>query len=116
MEQRKQEECKVVYTEMNWALREMQKGIPELEVYERFADRIGQVHYKKMISAIISYKRRGGTSLIEVMHQEMLDAWEERKRKSRQQGEIISTKLLLPMMGMLAVVFVMILTPAFLSF
>lgn len=114
MEQRKTGEQRAVYKEMNWALREMQKGIPELEVYERFGERIGQIHYKKMISSIISYKRRGGTNLMEVMHQEMLEAWEERKRKARQQGEIISTKLLLPMMGMLTVVFIMILVPAFL--
>lgn len=116
MEQRKTGEKNAVYAEMNWALREMQKGVPELEVYERFGEKVGQIHYKKMMSAIISYKKRGGTNLMEVMQQEMLDAWEERKRKTRQQGEIIGTKLLLPMMGMLGVVFIMILVPAFLAF
>lgn len=116
MEQRKAGEKKAVYREMNWALCEMQKGMPELEVYERFGDRVGEVHYKKLMSAMLSYKKRGGTNLLDILHQEMLDAWEERKRKTRQQGELISTKLLLPMMGMLAIVFVMILVPAFLSF
>lgn len=116
MEQRKSGEKKVVYEEMNWALREMQKGISELEVYERFGERIGEVHYKKLMSSVISYKKRGGSNLLDILHQEMLDAWEERKRKTRQQGEMISTKLIIPMMGMLAIVFVMILVPAFLSF
>ena len=53
---------------------------------------------------------------MELMNEEMLLAWEEKKRKARQQGEKIGTKLLLPMMGMLTIVFIMILVPAFLSF
>lgn len=116
MEQRKSGEKKAVYEEMNWALREMQKGVPELEVYEKFGQRIGQVHYKKLMAAFVSYKKRGGGNLLDLMNQEMLETWDARKRKTRQQGEVISTKLLLPMMGMLSIVFVMILVPAFLSF
>ena len=54
--------------------------------------------------------------MLEAMNQEMMLAWEERKRKTRQQGEKIGTKLLIPMMGMLGVVFFMVLVPAFLSF
>lgn len=116
MEQRKSGEKKAVYEEMNWALREMQKGVPELEVYEKFGQRIGQVHYKKLMAAFVSYKKRGGGNLLDLMNQEMFETWDARKRKTRQQGEVISTKLLLPMMGMLSIVFVMILVPAFLSF
>ena len=54
--------------------------------------------------------------MTDTMNREMLNAWEEQKRKTRRQGELIGTKLLLPMMGMLMVVFLMILVPAFLSF
>lgn len=110
------EQKKPVYEEMSRALREMQKGISELEVYESFGTRVGQVHYKKLMALFVSEKRRGSINLPEAMNQEMLQAWEEQKRKTRQQGEKIGTKLLIPMMGMLAVVFIMILVPAFLSF
>lgn len=113
---KKQEKKKVIYEEMNWALKEMQKGVSELEVYEKFGERVGQIHYKKMMALFISDKRRGSINLLEAMEQEMFQAWEEQKRKTRQQGEKIGTKLLVPMMGMLAVVFIMILVPAFLSF
>lgn len=112
----KQGQKKAVYEEMSWALKEMQKGIPELEVYEKFGERAGQVHYKKLTALFVSDKRRGSINLLEAMEQEMFQAWEEQKRKTRQQGEKIGTKLLVPMMGMLAVVFIMILVPAFLSF
>lgn len=112
----KSENDRPIYAEMNWAMREMQKGVPELEVYEKFGVRVGQIHYKKLMALFISDKKRGSVNLLEAMNQEMLQAWEEQKRKTKQQGEKIGTKLLMPMMGMLAVVFIMILVPAFLSF
>lgn len=102
--------------ELNWGYREMQKGVSEVVVYERFGVKVGQVHYKKLMSMFISDQKRGSIKLLASMNQEMLQAWEEQKRKTKQQGEKIGTKLLLPMMGMLAVVFVIILVPAFLSF
>ena len=101
---------------MNWALREFQKGISELEIYEHFGRNVGLVHYKKLMAMFSSHKKRGGSELMQMMNQEMLLAWEEKKRKVRQQGEKIGTKLLLPMLGMLAIVFVMILVPAFSAF
>ena len=107
---------KVIYEEMTGALRELEKGTPELEVYESFGHHIKEVHYKKLMTLFISYKKRGGVQLTDTMNREMLNAWEEQKRKTRRQGELIGTKLLLPMMGMLMVVFLMILVPAFLSF
>ena len=105
-----------IYQEMNWGLLQMQKGVSELEVYERFGTRIREVHYKKLMALFLSDKRRGSVPLLDTMKQEMMIAWEERKRKIRQQGEKIGTKLLIPMMGMLGVVFVIVLVPAFLSF
>lgn len=107
---------RAVYQEMNWAFQQMQKGVSETEVYEKFGMRVQEVHYKKLMALFISDKRRGSIPLLDAMNQEMLLAWEEQKRKTRQQGEKIGTKLLLPMMGMLGVVFLMILVPAFLSF
>ena len=102
--------------EMSQSYREMQKGVSELEIYEQFGTRVGQIHYKKLMALFISNKKRGSVNLLESMNQEMLQAWEEQKRSAKQQGEKIGTKLLLPMMGMLTVVFIMILVPAFLSF
>lgn len=109
-------EPRTVYAEMERALKELQKGVPELLVYEQFGVRTGQIHYKKLMAMFISEQRHGSIRLLDVMEQEMLEAWEEQKRRTRRQGEKISTKLLLPMMGMLGVVFIMILVPAFLSF
>ena len=109
-------ENRPIMLEMRHSYREMQKGVPELEIYEQFGTRVGQIHYKKLMALFISDKKRGSVNLLEAMNQEMLQAWEEQKRSAKQQGEKIGTKLLMPMLGMLTVVFIMILVPAFLSF
>ena len=51
-----------------------------------------------------------------VQQEEALEAWDERKRKARVLGEAAATKLLVPMVMMLAVVMAIIMIPAFLSF
>lgn len=112
----KSEANRPILQEMNRSYLEMQKGISELEVYEKFGIRVGHIYYKKLMALFISDKKRGSINLLDAMNQEMLQAWEEQRRRAKQQGEKIGTKLLAPMMGMLAVVFIMILVPAFLSF
>ena len=116
LNRKKPEEKSILDLEMSKSLRDLQKGISELEVYEAFGKRIGEVHYKKLMALFITDRKRGTVPLLETMNQEMLLACEEQKRRTRQQGEKIGTKLLIPMMGMLLVVFLMVLVPAFLSF
>ena len=50
-----------------------------------------------------------------ILKQESDDAFEERKCLAKKLGEEAGTKLLFPMVLMLAVVLVMIIVPAFLS-
>jgi hypothetical protein len=45
-----------------------------------------------------------------------MEAFEERKEAAKRLGEEAATKLLIPMMIMLIIVFLMILVPAFWSF
>ena len=106
----------VLFQELNWGLLQMQKGVSEMDVYEAVGIRFGDVHYKKLMAMFISERKRGSVNLLAAMNQEMLSAWEEQKRKSRQHGEKIGAKLLLPMMGMLGIVFVIVMMPALLSF
>lgn len=116
MEKKKSQREKKLFHELRRSMYEMQQGVPELEVYERFGDRVGLVRYKKLMALFVSDRKRGSIPLKEEMEREMLEAWEEKKRSARQQGEKTGTKLMIPMMGMLSVVFMIILIPAFLSF
>lgn len=105
----------VLYGKLLKSLRELQKGVPETQVYENFGSETGLIHYKKLMALFISDKKRGSVPLQESLEKEMLQAWEEKKRQTRQRGEKAEAKLLFPMIGMLSVVFMMILIPAFMS-
>ena len=59
---------------------------------------------------------KGSHRMADLLEKEALEAWDERKRKARVLGETAATKLLVPMVMMLAVVMAIIMIPAFLSF
>lgn len=107
---------KPVYEELEKSLLQFQQGVPDLRIMEEFAERIGEIHYKKFISLLIINQKRGNSNLVQALELEMSEAWNEKKRGIRRNCEKIAAKLMLPMMGMLSVVFLMILVPAFMSF
>ena len=106
---------RIVYEEMCITHREMQSGIPEAEAYERFGKRCGLAMYMKLGALLSQNVKKGSRGFGEILKLESIQAFENRKRIAKQMGEEASTKLLLPMFGMLAVVMVMVIVPAFLS-
>jgi hypothetical protein len=56
--------------------------------------------------------RKGAVSLPMLLRQEAKEAFEERKHLARKQGEQAGTKLLAPMMLLLAITMVVIMVPA----
>ena len=103
------------YEEMCVTLREMQSGVPEKEAYERFGKRCGLAQYMKVGALLSQNVRKGSRGFCDTLKLEAMQAFENRKREAKQLGEEASTKLLLPMFGMLAVVMIMVIVPAFLS-
>ena len=95
---------------------EMDSGIAELEAYRRFGERCGQMKYKTFSTILIQNLQKGSHRMADLLEKEALEAWDERKRKARVLGETAATKLLVPMVMMLAVVMAIIMIPAFLSF
>ena len=98
------------------ACHEMESGVAELEAYRRFGERCGQIKYKTFSTLLIQNLQKGSRRMAEMLEREALEAWEERKRKARVLGEAAATKLLVPMIMMLAVVMAVVMIPAFLSF
>lgn len=98
------------------ACHEMDSGISELEAYRRFGERCGQMKYKTFSTILIQNLQKGSRRMADMLEQEALEAWDERKRKARVLGEAAATKLLFPMILMLVVVMAIIMIPAFLSF
>lgn len=106
---------RIAYEEMCITHREMQSGITEIEAYERFGKRCGLALYMKFGALLAQNVKKGSKGFCEILKIESIQAFENRKRVAKQMGEEASTKLLLPMLGMLAVVMIMVIVPAFLS-
>lgn len=104
-----------VYKEMEIALNQMETGTPEVQAYAEFGRRCGLRCYMKFASLLESCINTGGKSLRKLLESEMESAFKTRADLARRKGEEASTKLLLPMFGMLGIVMVMVVAPAFLS-
>ena len=106
---------RAAYEEMRITYHEMQGGFSEKEAYERFGQRCELVPYMKLGVLLSQNLKKGSKGLTELLKMESMQAFENRKAIARKRGEEASTKLLLPMFGMLAVVMIMVIVPAFLS-
>ena len=103
------------YEEMCVTSREMKGGITEMEAYERFGRRCNLSIYMKFSMLLSQNLRKGNKGLSELLKSESIQALEKRKQLAKKKGEEASTKMLLPMFAMFAVVLVIIMIPAFLS-
>ena len=97
-------------------LREIKNGVSEVDAISSFGSRIKLTPYLKFSSLLSQNIRKGSRGLTELLKEEGKLAYEERKEHAKQLGEEAGTKLLLPMIIMLGIVFVIILVPSFLSF
>lgn len=107
---------RTAYEEIMVICYEMESGVSEAEAYRRFGERCGQVKYKTLATLLIQNLQKGSKYLSDMLEQESVEAWEERKRKARILGEAAATRLLVPMIMMLLVVMALIMIPAFLTF
>lgn len=107
---------RAAYEELLYTWKEMESGIPESSAYEHLGIRCQGTPYRALSVLLTQNLKKGSKGLVELLEQEASEAFEERRRKAREEGEKAGTRLLLPMMLMLGVVFVLILVPAFMSF
>lgn len=104
-----------VYEEMLFTYREIQGGVPEVEAYEKFGKRCGVTLYVKFGAMLAQNLRKGSKGISDILRMEAIQSFENRKSRAKRLGEEAGTKLLMPMMGMLMVVLVMVMVPAFLT-
>lgn len=113
--QREQLGKQEVYEEMLVSYREMQGGVPEVEAYEKFGKRCGITVYVKFGAMLAQNLRKGSKGISDILRMEAIQSFENRKSTAKRLGEEAGTKLLMPMMGMLFVVLIMVMVPAFLT-
>lgn len=105
-----------LYEEVVLACNQLTNGMPESEVYRKWAERCDEVHYRRLGYLLTSYSRQGNSNILRQLGKEARGAWEECRMKAVKQGEEAGTKLLFPMVLMLLVVMVLILLPVYVSF
>ena len=101
------------YEEVVYTCRELQAGVAEGAAYEHFGRRTGLREYIRLSTLLGQNLKRGNSTLLERLREEAEKASEESLLKAKKLGEEAGTKLLAPMVLMLAIVMVMIMIPAF---
>ena len=105
-----------LYEEIVRSCNELESGVPELSVYERFGIRCGSQQYTRLVTLLSQNLKKGNSELVNLLREESEKATQERMSYARKLGEEAGTKLLVPMMLMLLIVMVVIMIPAYLSF
>lgn len=85
------------------------------ECYEAFGRRCESPVYRKFGMLLSQNLRKGTKGLTNLLQREAQEAFEERKNMAKKLGEEAGTKLMIPLFLMLAVVFVIVTVPAFLT-
>lgn len=104
------------YEELLRSYYEMESGVMEEQAYEDFGKRCGHPKYRTLATLLIQNLKKGDQRLLDTLEKEATEAFEERKRYARVQGEAAATKLLIPMVLMLMIVLVILIVPACMSF
>ncbi len=104
------------YEEMLVTANELKLGLTEGSAYEQYGRRINLLPYIKFGTLISQNLKKGTKGFTELLRKEAIEAFEDRKEIAKRLGEEAGTKLLMPMMLMLVIVFLIILIPAFIAF
>lgn len=107
--------AKAAYEEILYTIRELQAGVSEGAAYEHLGKRTGVQEYIRMSTLLMQNLKRGNGTLLQHLREEAAKASAERLQHSRRLGEEAVTKLLIPMIMMLAIVMLLIMVPAFSS-
>ncbi len=114
-EKREGEEMRYAYEEMCILAQEMRDGQSEISAIENFGKRCCLSPYLKFSSILSQNLKKGAEGMIDILNEESYEALEKQKERALRLGEIAGTKLLLPMVMMLAIVMGIIMIPAFMT-
>ncbi len=104
-----------LYEEMALSGHEIENGISEAKVYENFGKRCRLLPFMRFSAVLVQNLQKGARGALQLLEQEAVAAFAERKETAKRKGEEAGTKLLLPMIGLLGIVLVIVLFPAFQS-
>ncbi|ABX40424.1 hypothetical protein [Lachnoclostridium phytofermentans] len=103
------------YEEMIITKNEIDLGVSESVAYERFGRRCKLLSYLRFSTIIVQNMKKGNKGMIPMLEAESVQALLDRKEQAKRLGERASTKMLMPMMGMLCIVIAILMVPAMMS-
>lgn len=106
----------ILAQELTVVRQELENGYSESVVYENFGRRMGVLSYQRMASLLTQNVSRGVQGMRSMLVQEAKEVMAQDRADIKVKGEQAGTKLLVPMMGLLVLVFAVLLVPAFWSF
>lgn len=104
------------YEEMMISCNELNSGVSEGLVYERFGSRSGLQEYARLATMLEQNLKKGNSTLLQRLREEADKAMQEDLQFRKKVGEEAETKLLIPMVMMLGIVMIMVMLPAFSAF
>lgn len=105
-----------LYEEMLLACNRLQAGISESRVYEMWAARTGLQDCARLSTMLVQNLKKGNAALLIRMKEEGDRALQDDLNLRRKKGEEAGTRLLAPMVMIMAIVMVLVMIPAFQSF
>ncbi len=100
------------FEEMVRTYRMINDGRGEIQALEELAKSSESKEYRKLAMMLVQNLRKGSKDLLVALEKEEKNAFEMRKQNAIRAGEEASTKLLVPMTGMLFIVIVILMVPA----
>lgn len=104
------------YEELLKVEQRINEGVSELKAYEEYGLRVGLPQYMRLVNLLQQMVMKGRNDMEILLEEELEKAFSDRKNRARKLGEEAGTKLLLPMFLMFAVVLIIVMVPAFVSF
>lgn len=116
VEESKSKSHRPLYKEMELVYFQIRSGKSEFVAYEEFAKRCRMLEVTKFVAVLLMNLRKGSGELIITLKALSDECWQGRVHMAKRQGEEASTRLLFPMMLMLAGVMIIVIIPVILEF
>ena len=104
---------RIIYTEMQLAVEEIDNGVPEVEAFYHFGSRCLIPEIKKFTSTIVQGLVKGNSELASMLQQQSKEVWNSRKQNVRRKGEKAASKLMIPIYIMFIGILIMVVIPIF---
>lgn len=101
-----------LYDELSAAIKEIEGGKPEAQVYEDFARRCRVPEVSTFVAILIQNLRKGNGEMVPLLRLQADSCWEDRKNTAKKLGEEAATKLVFPMALIFIAILIMLLAPA----